>query len=275
MGLITYLQRLIGYCLTGDVSEQVLWFLYGTGANGKSTFLNTILALLGDYAMQSVSDLLMQKKNESHPTDRADLFGRRFVSTIETEQGKKLAEALVKQLTGGDTIRARHLYQDFFEFPPTHKILLAANYKPVVYGTDHAIWRRIKLIPFTVTITEQQKDKNLFQKLKNELPGILNWAIKGCLDWQKNGLGEPQEVYKATEQYRSEQDLLEQFITDHCEVHQKRSVQASILFDTFKNKTGNTDISKMDFKQRMENKKFKQERRAGGFFWIGIGLTHT
>ena len=177
--LIGYLQRVVGYCLTGDVREQLLWFLHGSGANGKSTFLRVLLDILGDYAIQAVSELLMVKAHESHPTERADLFGRRLVCTIETEEGKRMAEALMKQLTGGDKIKARKLYQDFFAFNPTHKILLAANHKPIFRGTDHAVWRRIKLVPFAVTIPETERDKALPEKLKRELPGILAWAVAG------------------------------------------------------------------------------------------------
>ncbi len=188
--LLAYLQRVVGYGLTGDVSEQCLWFFYGIGANGKSTFLFTILAMLGDYAMQGVADLLIVKHNESHPTERADLFGKRFVATVKTEEGKRLAEALMKQMTGGDRLRARKMRQDFFQFDPTHKIILAANHKPVVRGTDHAAWRRIKLVPFTVTISDEEKDKKLPAKLRAELPGILNWALRGCLEWMSRGLGE-------------------------------------------------------------------------------------
>jgi putative DNA primase/helicase len=214
--LIAYLQRVVGYSLTGLVSEQVLWFFYGTGANGKSTFLATLLAQLGDYAMQAVSDLLLAKHNESHPTERADLCGRRFVATIETEDGRRLAEALMKQMTGGDRIRARRMRQDFFEFNPTHKLFLAANHKPAVRGGDYATWRRIKLVPFTVTIPDEEKDKALPDKLRGELPGILNWAVAGCLDWQRNGLGEPDEVREATAAYQGEQDLLGAFIAERC-----------------------------------------------------------
>jgi putative DNA primase/helicase len=214
--LLTYLQRVVGYWLTGDVSEQCLWFFYGTGANGKSTFLTTLLALLGDYGMQAVSDLLLVKSNESHPTERADLFGKHLVVTIETEAGKRMAEALMKQMTGGDKIRARRMRQDFFEFGPTHKIVLAANHKPAVRGTDHAVWRRIKLVPFTVTIGDGEKDKALPDRLKAEVAGILAWAVCGCLDWQREGLGEPDEVQQATAAYRSEQDLLGGFVGECC-----------------------------------------------------------
>jgi putative DNA primase/helicase len=185
--LIKYLQRVIGYSLTGDVGKEQLWFLHGSGANGKSKFLGAILAMMGDYAMQAVSELLMQKSHESHPTERADLCGRRFVATIETEEGKRMAESLMKQLTGGDRMRARAMRQDFFEFPQTWKIFLAANHKPVIRGTDLATWRRIKLVPFNVTIPEAERDEGLAHKLKNERPGVLSWAVAGCVEIHRAG----------------------------------------------------------------------------------------
>jgi putative DNA primase/helicase len=252
--LISYLQRVIGYSLTGDVSEQCLWFLHGQGANGKSTFLPILLHILGDYATQAVSDLLLAKKNESHPTERADLFGRRFVATIETEEGKQLAEALMKQTTGGDRIRARKMCKDFFEFPPSHKIFLAANHKPTVRGTDLAVWRRIKMLPFTVTIEEDARDKHLIEKLKNELSGILTWAVLGCLSWQRNGLGEPDEVRQATEQYQSEQDSVQAFIDECCFSHVTVKSTASALLGAYQHWSGDNDMTAKAFGQRLEAK---------------------
>jgi P4 family phage/plasmid primase-like protien len=216
--LISYLQRLVGYCLTGVSEEHILPFLYGVGANGKSTFCETILRLLGtDYAMKAAPDLLLAKRGESHPTDRADLFGRRFVACIETEEGRRLAEALVKEMTGGDRMRVRRMREDFWEFVPTHHIWLASNHKPVIRGTDHGVWRRIKLIPFDVVIPDKRQDKKLHAKLAKELPGILNWAIAGCLDWQKHGMREPKIVQAATREYSSEMDDVGRFIDDCCE----------------------------------------------------------
>ena len=188
--LINFLQRVIGYSLTGVIREHVLFVLYGTGRNGKSTFLNTIMAMLGAYAMKAPAELLMTSKYDRHPTEKADLHGRRLISAIETEQGRKLNEVLVKELTGGDPIRARRMREDFWEFRPTHKVFLATNHKPVITGTDHAIWERIRLIPFTVTIPKEQRDTTLPDKLLAELPGILAWAVQGCLTWQQEGLGE-------------------------------------------------------------------------------------
>ncbi|MEO8495520.1 MAG: phage/plasmid primase, P4 family [Planctomycetota bacterium] len=177
--LIAYLRRLVGYCLTGCTTEQVLPLLYGTGANGKSVFLNTVQALQGrDYAIKAAPDLLLAKKG-AHPTELADLHGKRFVACIESDDGRRLAESLVKELTGGDSIRARRMREDFWEFAPTHKIWLATNHKSTVRGTDHGIWHRVKLIPFTVTIPDDEQDKELPNKLLAELPGILTWALLG------------------------------------------------------------------------------------------------
>ena len=179
--LSAFLQRAMGYGLTGVIREHVLFVLYGTGRNGKSTFLNTIMAMLGAYAMKASAELLMASKYDRHPTEKADLHGRRLIAALETEQGRKLNEVLVKELTGGDPIRARRMREDFWEFWPTHKVFLATNHKPVITGTDHAIWERIRLIPFTVTIPRDRQDTMLADKLKAELAGILAWAVQGCL----------------------------------------------------------------------------------------------
>jgi putative DNA primase/helicase len=271
--LIGYLQRLVGYSLTGDVSEQLIWFFFGSGANGKSTFLGTVLSLLGDYGMQAVSELLMVKSHESHPTERADLFGRRLACTIETEEGKRLAESLMKQMTGGDKIRARKMKKDFFEFQPTHKLIMAANHKPVIRGKDRGTWRRIKLVPFTVTIAEEEKDKHLPEKLKGELPGILNWALAGCLAWQRDGLGEPDEVRAATDAYRDEQDLVAAFVTECCTVLREARVKASALYDAYTAWSGDKLMTQKAFSQQILDKGFTKDRSDGGaVFYFGIGL---
>src|SRR5207237_1181559 len=155
-------------------------------------------------------------KGDAHPTERADLFGKRLVVCNETEEGRRLAEALVKDLTGGDRIRARRMREDFWEFAPTHKIILCTNHKPKIRGTDHAIRRRVRLVPFTAAIADHQEDKRLPEKLRAELPGILGWCVRGCLEWQRQGLGMPDVVKAATEGYRSEQDLLDAFIIECC-----------------------------------------------------------
>jgi putative DNA primase/helicase len=271
--LLTYLQRVVGYALTGDVREQCLWFFHGAGSNGKTTFLMTVLGILGDYGMQAPSELLMVKSHDCHPTERADLLAKRFVATIETEEGKRMAESLMKQMTGGDKIRARRMREDFWEFTPTHKIFLAANHKPVVRGTDLAVWRRIKLVPFTVTITDEEKDKCLVDKLRTELPGILAWAVRGCLDWQRLGLGEPEEVRQATAEYQAEQDSLAGFLSECCRTHADLKVKASALFEAYAEWSGDKLMTHKGFTQRMRDKGFDTKRGHGGsYFWQGIGL---
>jgi putative DNA primase/helicase len=270
--LVGYLQRVVGYCLTGDVREQALWFLYGTGANGKSTFLLTLLALLGDYGLQTAPELLTERRGEAHPTERADLFGRRLAATIETEEGKRLAEALMKQLTGGDRVRARRMRQDFWEFDPTHKLFLAANHKPVVRGTDLAVWRRIKLVPFTVTIPDKEKDKALPEKLRVEMPGILTWAVRGCRDWQARGLDEPEEVRQATAAYQAEQDTLATFLAQCCHLRPEMRVKASTLHDAYIEWSGDKVTRLREFGDRLRSMGYQDERKNNGYWWHGIGL---
>ncbi|WP_338819594.1 hypothetical protein MTCOM_10940 [Moorella thermoacetica] len=274
--LIAFLQRAAGYSLTASTQEQCFFLLHGTGANGKSVFLTTLLAVMGDYGIQAAPDLLLAKSGESHPTEVADLFGARLVVATETEAGRRLAENLVKQLTGGDRLKARFMRQDFFEFEATHKIWLATNNKPIVKGTDYAIWRRIKLIPFTVTIPTKEQDKSLPAKLRQELPGILAWAVKGCLEWQKRGLDEPQEVIAATAAYRDEQDILGSFITDCCVVNPLAKVTAKNLYKAYVDwceENGEYPQSQRNFGMRLTERGFTSQRgTAGRHFWQGIGL---
>jgi putative DNA primase/helicase len=262
--LIGYMQRLVGYCLTGVTEEHILPFLHGTGANGKSTLCETILKLMGpDYAMKAAPDLLMAKRLETHPTERADLFGKRFVACIETEEGRRMAEALVKELTGGDRVRARRMREDFWEFTPTHHVWLVGNHKPTVIGTDHGIWRRIKLIPFDVVIPEADQDKKLPAKLVGELPGILNWAIAGCLDWQQGGMREPDIVRAATTQYSAEMDEVGQFIDEYCEVGDFLA-SAGDLFKDFQEAMPNSRLSPHAFAARLHQKGFLNHDPATG-----------
>jgi putative DNA primase/helicase len=273
----SFLQRGIGYGLTGDVSEQVIFILYGTGANGKSTLLNVLLDLLGDYGKQAAPELLTVKRGEVHPTEVADLAGCRLVSSIETEEGRRMAEALVKQLSGGDRLKARFMRQDFFEFDPTHKIFLAVNHRPVIRGTDHAIWRRIRLIPFAVTIPEAEQDKHLGDKLRLEYPGILAWAVQGCLAWQREGLGAPEQVREANEAYRNEMDVLGPFLEECCVIGKVRCVASNDLYAAYTKwcqESGEHPISQKALGERLKERgcvpgKGSQGRRT----WRGLGLT--
>jgi putative DNA primase/helicase len=215
--LIDFVQRAVGYSLTAHTTEQVLFLLHGQGANGKSTFLETLRAVLGDYGKQTDFDTFRKKDASGPRNDLARLVGVRFVAAVEAEAGMPLAEALVKQLTGGDTITARFLHHEFFEFKPALKLWLAANHRPRIGGTDIAIWRRIHLIPFTAAIATAERDRRLPEKLRAELPGILAWAVRGCLAWRQAGLGTAPEVTRATAEYRGEMDVIGTFLAEETE----------------------------------------------------------
>lgn len=271
-----FLQRMTGYGMTGVTSEQCLAFFYGSGANGKSTFLSIMQEMLGDYAQEAAPDLLTSRGGDRHPTELADLFGARWVSSIEVDEGKRLAETLVKQMTGGDKIKARFMRTDFFQWTPTHKLFLAANHKPEIRGTDYAIWRRIHIVPFTVTIPPEERDGKLVSKLLAELPGILNWAIAGCLAWQREGLGVPQAVRSATEEYRQEQDVLAVFLEEHCVIERDASAPTTALYKAYTAwaETGGVKpISSQAFGRRLTERGMEPGRgRDGKRTWIGLRL---
>ncbi len=274
--LIGFLQRAIGYVLTGDTREQVLFMLHGAGANGKSTLLDIVLALVGDYGLQTDTETLMSRKKGGPTNDIARLRGARFVSTVETEEGRRLAEVLVKQLTGGDTVTARFLHQEFFEFKPECKLFLATNHKPTIRGTDNAIWRRIRLVPFEVTIPSAKQDRRLSAKLRAELPGILAWAVRGCLEWQVNGLGTPAEVTRATESYRAEMDVIQAFIDDCCIEAQNAKAIAKDLYNAYKawcEANGEHPTRKSDFSAKCKERGYFSDRGTGNRpQWHGVGL---
>jgi putative DNA primase/helicase len=227
--LINFLWRAVGYALTGDTREQAFFLLWGSGANGKSTFLETIRAMLGPYAQQADFSTFLTRNRDGIRNDVARMDGARFVSAVETESSRRLAEVLVKQVTGGDRVTARFLYREFFEFVPSFKLFLATNYKPFIRGTDHAIWRRIHLVPFAVTIPAPEQDRTLPAKLRSELPGILAWAVQGCLAWQREGLSAPTEVIAATSAYQAEMDRLADFLTDRCKIDGDATVKSGEL----------------------------------------------
>jgi P4 family phage/plasmid primase-like protien len=275
--LRTFFKKLCGYAITGDVSEHILAVLYGTGANGKSTSLNALLEAAGDYGMQSAPDLLVAKKG-AHPTEVADLFGKRLVASIEVEDGRRLAESLVKQLTGGDKVRARRMRQDFWQFDPTHKVFMAVNHKPEVRGTDTAIWRRIRLIPFTETIPPGEQDKKLPEKLRGELSGILAWAVEGCLEWQREGLQAPEEVRKATGQYRSEMDVIGVFLQDECEIGPNYREPFTTVYKRYEEwceEGGERAETRRKFNARLKERGRFEARRSGpggANEWHGLRL---
>jgi len=270
-----FVRRFTGYGMTGDTSEQCLAFLHGGGANGKSTLLTILQAMLGDYARQTAPELLVSRGGDRHPTELADLFGARFVASVEVDEGKRLAETLVKQMTGGDRMKARFMRQDFFEWTPTHKLFLAANHRPEIRGTDYAIWRRIHLVPFTVTIPPAERDGKLPTKLLAELPGILNWAIAGCLDWQRNGLGVPQAVRDATDAYRAEQDILADFLAERCVIDPQAWAEAGSLYKAYTewcDAGGLKPVTGTAFGTRLSERGHRVDRRPVGAKRVRVRL---
>lgn len=231
--LVGYVQRLLGHMLTGDVSEQILPVFWGQGANGKSTLLDAVVHVLGDYADSAAPDLLMQRSNDEHPTELADLMGKRLVVASESERNRKLKIQLVKRLTGDENIKARFMRQDYFTFRRQFKLILVTNNKPRVDEDSEAVWRRLRLIPFNVVIPERERDSRLLEKLKGESSGILRWLIEGCLAWRREGLGEPELVRSVTSEYRKESNPVELFFEEYCEFHDEAWVSSRDLLDAY------------------------------------------
>ncbi len=280
-GLREFVQKAVGYSITGDVSEQCLFINHGsTGSNGKSTLMETVHAALGDYGMHTPVETLMVKRSGGVPNDVARLKGQRFVTASESEEGQRLAENRIKEMTGGDTISARYMRAEWFDFKPTHKLWLSTNHKPKIRGTENAIWRRIRLIPFDVTIPEHEQDKTLTEKLRNELEGILAWAIRGARLWFEEGLPKAEEVEQATAAYREEQDVIGEFITDECVEHQDARVKMKPLYEQYKrwanDRYGFVKEYK-EFKTNIEGRGHEHRRsgKNGSYQLHGIGLQAT
>ena len=212
----SFIQRTVGYALTGSIREDALNIWHGVGANGKSTLLGILHRMLDDYAQVMPAETLMTKKNEAHPTEIARLRGARLVAAIETKAGRRFDESHVKSLTGGDPLTGRFMRQDFFDFMPSHKIFLAVNHLPEITDSTESFWRRVYLTPWEVTIPKEEQDDALEDKIvQAELPGVLAWAVRGCLDWQAHKLNPPAAVQVAKDEYRAEQDQLSLFIKAH------------------------------------------------------------
>ncbi|MFJ7753190.1 phage/plasmid primase, P4 family [Peribacillus muralis] len=277
--LIEFLQKAIGYSLTGETKEHALFVLYGNGRNGKSTFLDTIRQLFGDYGTQANSESFTLKKTDSVRSDLATLKGSRLVVSSESEEGAKLAESLVKQLTGGDAIQARFLYGNPFVYTPQFKIFLMTNHKPIIQNNDEGIWRRIRLIPFTVTIPKEKIDYDLPDKLlAQEMPGILRWAVEGCLKWQKEGLGNPKEVQNATSSYRNEMDTIGNFLNENCLEHASAKSYSKELYRQYEywcDDTGEECLQKVRFYKKIEERGYKKKKDNRGYFFQGIGINYS
>lgn len=278
MAMIGFVQRALGHALTGVIRDHILHILCGGGANGKTTLIECIIGLLGDYGMPAAPGLLLQKHNEQHPTERADLRGKRFVADEELGEGQRLNEQTVKRLTGGNTIKGRLMHKDFFDFPPTHKLFLATNHKPEVHGRDFGIWRRVHLWPFAVTIADADQDKQLPEKLKAEWSGILAWLLVGCLDWQRIGLAAPEAVVAATNAYREESDLLGHFIGDCCETGDGKEVGGGILYTAYRlwcEDNGHRAMSNPNFSKRLLERDGITRERTAHSKYVGLWLTYS
>lgn len=281
--LVRFVHSAAGYTLTGDTREQVFFILHGCGSNGKSTFIGVLRDIFGDYETKTSTDTLVEKNNTSNTNDVAALRGARFVSAIETSAGKRLAEALVKELTGQDAVTARFLYQEFFTFLPVFKLWLACNHVPIIQGQDHGIWRRIRLVPFGVQFqdadhdTGPYKDKDLPEKLKSEYEGILAWLVRGCLDWQKDGLPTAKAVRAATGKLQQDMDVLGGFLGECCVFARNAQVTAKDLYTAYckwAEANGEKPLSQRWFGLRLAERgtctNFKGAR--GTRCWQGIGL---
>ena len=262
--LISYMQRVCGYALTGETREHALFFDYGVGANGKGTFLNTIGKILASYHVSSSIETFTVRGQDQHPTELAKLHGARLVTVAETEQGRRWAESRIKQLTGGDPVDARFMRQDFFTYYPQFKLMVSGNHKPQLRSTNEAIRRRINLIPFKVIIPPKERDLELADKLKAEWAGILVWMIKGCLDWQQKGLMPPKAVIDATTDYLASEDVMGRWLEDYCIQHAQAWSGSTELFQSWQTwATANSEFigSQTKFSTNLEERGFKKVRK--------------
>jgi putative DNA primase/helicase len=272
--LQSFLQRVSGYALTGITREHALFFNYGTGGNGKGVFLNTLASIMGGYAVVAPMETFVATQTDRHPTDLAGLYGARLVTSQETEQGRRWAESKIKGLTGGDPVSARFMRQDFFTYVPQFKLMIAGNHKPGLRGVDEAIRRRFYLVPFLVKFANPNKE--LSNTLRAEWPGILRWAIDGCLEWQRIGLAPPEIVRNATSSYLAQEDVIEQWLDARCArdaMYQERSV---ILFADWKawaESAGEYVGSQKRFTQALEDRGFTREHNSENqAIFLGLAL---
>ncbi len=271
--LVAFVQRLAGYALTGDTREHTLAVLHGRGANGKSTFVNTLRHVVGEHGAVAAFDTFVRSRDDRGPrNDLARLAGARLVCASESGEGRRLDEATVKQLTGGDTVAARFLYGEHFEFAPQFKLLLVTNHRPRVDGDDDAIWRRLRLIPFSVSF-QGREDRDLEATLERELPGILAWAVSGCLEWQREGLGQAGAVQRATRDYRQEEDLLGQFLEEVCTPGGEVSAREfRAAYERHCEANGERPLSNVALGKRLAQRGVDQRRAKGARFYVGLQL---
>jgi putative DNA primase/helicase len=264
-----YTQRLAGVSLLGEVNgdKQIAPIATGTGANGKTTFIEAISFAMGDYAMTAEPTLLMAKRGDSHPTGVADLLGRRFVSIVETEQGRQFDIALLKWLTGGDTLKARKMRQDFFSFEPSHLLMMATNHLPRIDDDTEAVWRRIRVITFTVEIPKAERDKQLKDRLRAEADAVLSWIVDGWKDYRERGeLDEPEDVLVATNQYKADSDAVGRFIEDECHVGGAQSAaKTKDLYERWESwakRDGYLPLSQIAFGRALDTKGYAADKNT-------------
>lgn len=273
--LISYIQKMLGYALTGDTREHALFFLYGPGGNGKSVLLNTVHHIMGDYSKTAAINTFIDSKSDQHSTDLAGLRGARLVTASETEKGRRWAEAKIKSLTGGDTISARFMRQDNFEFVPQLKLVISGNHKPGLRSVDEAIRRRFNLIPFTVKIPDAEKDRMLPERLKAEWSGILSWLIEGCLAWQRDGLQQPRAVRDATDEYLSSEDGLGTWIDERCVTGPDKWAARDALFASWVRWADAAHEfvgTRKQFYEAMRNAEYREMKRDGVRGFAGVEI---
>lgn len=276
--LVAFLQRIAGYCLTGDTRAHALFFFYGTGGNGKGTFLNTLTHLLGDYARVAPAETFTASRGDRHPTELAMLRGARLVAAQETEGGRRWAEAKIKALTGGDPIAARFMRGDFFTYTPQFKLVIAGNHKPHLQTVDEAIRRRMHLVPFTQTIAPAERIEGLEEQLRVEWPGILAWAIEGCLAWQRDGLNPPAVVEDATEDYFVSEDSFATWLRECCERGPGYRETASRLFENWVawcERSREQPGTKKAFSTLLQDRGFTGKHGNSGSLYSGLRLLHV
>ena len=272
--LRAFIQKWFGYCLSGDMREQAFVFFYGHGQNGKSVLVNVVAHVLGEYAMTAPRSAFTPRRSDGPTNDMAGFAGIRMVTSQETDHATPLSESLIKQVTGGDRIRARHLYREYFEFQPEFKVTMSGNHKPVIRGTDEGIWRRVRVVPFEQRIPDDEVDQELPAKLLAEAEGILVWLVEGHALWRQEGLGTPTAVAQATGTYRAEEDPLAPFLAERCRVAIDKRVRASLLqtaYQQFEQRRAEKPLAWKSVARMLEARGFTRSR-SGGIWWCGLEL---